>query len=223
MTPPSAPKHHRRSIRLAGYDYTRPGGYFVTLVAQHREELFAQITAGGLQITPLGRIARDEWLRSDGLRPEICLNEDELVIMPNHIHGIVWIIEPPAQAGDEERGARDGGARDGGARSAPQRPIGPRPVGADRVRPSHVVRPEFRREAGSLASFIAGYKASVTSRAGSELALDAVWQRNYYEHIIRNDTDLRRIRAYIADNPRRWIEDQLHPAASPNRFNQDTP
>ena len=72
-----------------------------------------------------------------------------------------------------------------------------------------------------MSSFVAGFKATVTSRARRELNISGIWQRNYYEHVIRDEVDLRRIEDYIQNNPLRWGQDQLHPQASPNKFNQD--
>jgi putative transposase len=86
-------RHHRRSIRLKGYDYRQPGAYFVTICTCQREELFGQIVDGEMQLSPLGELIKREWFRSAQMRREIELFDDELVIMPNHIHGIVHIVE----------------------------------------------------------------------------------------------------------------------------------
>jgi REP element-mobilizing transposase RayT len=192
--------HHRRSTRLKGYDYTQPGAYFVTLVTYRREEIFGKIIQGEMQLSVLGQIVHDEWVRSAEIRKEIRLNADELAIMPNHAHGIVWIVNH---------------------------------VGADGVRPDFDVhlnvgdipnkgarRVPLQRLPGSLGSFIAGFKSSVTSRAKKELGLTGVWQRNYYEHIIRNEAEFHVLWNYMDDNPRKWDEDQLHPSAPPNPFSQ---
>jgi REP element-mobilizing transposase RayT len=93
MAPYDPQKHHRRSMRLKGYNYAEPGAYFITLVTYHREKIFGRIVNGEMQLSALGQIAHEEWMRSASLRREICLNEDEFVIMPNHIHGMVWIID----------------------------------------------------------------------------------------------------------------------------------
>jgi len=85
--------HHRRSIRLKGYDYTQPGAYFVTIVTHKRDEIFGEITNGRMKYSTLGEIVYQEWFRSAKIRKEIRLFEDEIVIMPNHIHGIVRIME----------------------------------------------------------------------------------------------------------------------------------
>ncbi|MBN2549344.1 MAG: hypothetical protein JXB15_09310 [Anaerolineales bacterium] len=251
-------KHHRRSIRLKGYDYTQPGAYFVTLVAAQRAEIFGAVTDGAARLSPLGEIARYEWLRSAEMRREIRLFEDELVIMPNHIHGIVWMVGlgddqgargAPLRGNDDAVGAdgiRPGyangirlmdGAPDGdqGARGAPLRTPDDA-VGADGVRPGYAngIRPTDDAPDGdqgargaplrlprSLSSIIAGFKSAVTSRAQRELGMSGIWQRNYFEHIIRNEAELQEIRAYILHNPACWQQDQLHPAAPPNPFNQD--
>jgi hypothetical protein len=86
-------KHQRRSIRLKGYDYAQPGAYFVTLCAWQREDLFGAVVNGEMHLNPLGQIVHDEWLRSMGIRQEIRLYEDEFVVMPNHLHGIVCIVD----------------------------------------------------------------------------------------------------------------------------------
>ena len=82
----------RRSIRLQGYDYTRPGAYFVTICTYGREHLFGTVMDGGMQENELGGIVREEWFRTAQVRPYVRLYDDEFVVMPNHIHGIIWIV-----------------------------------------------------------------------------------------------------------------------------------
>lgn len=212
LTPYDHKEHHRRSMRLKGYDYAQHGAYFITLVSYQREELFGRIVNGEMQLSIMGQIAYDEWMRSIGLRREIRLNEDEFIVMPNHIHGIVWIVDPVVSVGA-------GGVAGG--------------VGADGVRPRdekganqgayHAPRQDhaLRRLPRSLSSFVAGFKAAVTSRARRELDMSGIWQRNYYDHIIRNEQDFLNIWNYIDTNPQRWQEDQLHSSAPANRFNQE--
>jgi putative transposase len=94
-------KHHRRSIRLAGYDYTTEGGYFITVVTHERIFLFGHIANGVMRLNNYGRIVSEEWFRTKSLRPNIELFVEEFVVMPNHIHGIIWVndessmINPP--------------------------------------------------------------------------------------------------------------------------------
>ena len=84
-------KHNRRSMRLKNYDYSQPGAYFITLVTYQREMLFGRVAEGKMEYSRLGKIVREEWIKSNRMRREIQLNEDEFIVMPNHIHGIVWI------------------------------------------------------------------------------------------------------------------------------------
>jgi hypothetical protein len=83
-------KHHRRSIRLTNYDYTQPGWYFVTIVAQNREMLFGDITNNKMILNDFGRIVNYHWEKLPIHFNNI--NLDEFQIMPNHIHGIIQIV-----------------------------------------------------------------------------------------------------------------------------------
>ena len=172
--------HHRRSIRLKGYDYSQAGAYFVTICVHDRECLFGEIVDGEMRLNDFGRIVSAEWIRSGELRSEIEIGE--YVVMPNHFHGIV-IITDIVGNGDVCRGDRP---------VAPTRP-GPQPK--------------------SIGAMMAGFKSIVTKRIN--ILRDTpglpVWQRNYHEHVIRNDADYNRIAEYVAYNPQRWIEDKLHP------------
>lgn len=172
--------HHRRSIRLKGYDYSRFGVYFLTICAHGRECLFGEIVNGEMQENNFGRIVTAEWIRSADIRAEIELGE--FVVMPNHFHGIAHIVD--ACKGD--------------------RPVAPTPNA------TIVPGPPSK----SIGSLLAGFKSAVTTRINiaRQTPRHPVWQRNYHEHIIRNDADYDRIAEYIATNPQRWIEDKLHPA-----------
>ncbi|GAB4531582.1 MAG: hypothetical protein Kow0063_11050 [Anaerolineae bacterium] len=82
--------HHRRSIRLKGYDYTQPGAYFVTMCTHNRAYLFGAVVDGEMRLNALGEVARQCWLAIPDHLPHATL--DEFVIMPNHVHGIIWIV-----------------------------------------------------------------------------------------------------------------------------------
>jgi putative transposase len=186
-------KHHRRSIRLPDHDYRSPGAYFITICTHQGKPLFGEVVDGDVVLNEYGQIAHEEWLASEDIRREIEL--DAFVIMPNHVHGIVWIRD----TGDDPA-------------------VGTHNVGAHSRAPLH-------RPPRSLGSFIAGYKSAVTTRINRMRGVRGtpgapVWQRNYYERIIRDDAALGRIREYVQHNPARWAEDRLHPAAPRNPFNQ---
>jgi len=82
-------KHHRRSVRLKGYDYSQNGAYFITICTQNRECLFGKIVNRKMLINDAGKIAYDEWIKTGKMRKNIII--DQFIIMPNHIHGIIII------------------------------------------------------------------------------------------------------------------------------------
>ena len=187
----------RRSIRLEGYDYSQPGGYFVTLCTRNRECLFGEISDGQMVLNEYGEIAREEWVRSERIRREIKL--DEFVVMPNHIHGIIFF---------NDVGATGRSPTQAGASGEPH--IQARATGRSPLQLSKQHGPMKR----SLGSLVAGYK-SATIRRSIQIGCGittSIWQRNYYEHVIRNETDLEEIREYIKNNPIKWLEDKNHPA-----------
>ena len=175
--------HQRRSVRLPGFDYTHPVAYFVTVCAYRRECLFGKVAGGNVVLNHLGRLAHEEWAYTKIIRPEVQL--DEFVIMPNHIHGIITM----------QRSSRSVGAHG----RAPLLPSG---------------NALLFRQARSLGSLIAGFKSAATKRINQSRHTPGqpVWQRNYYEHVIRGETDLNRIRQYIRDNPAKSTEDIYNPA-----------
>ena len=187
--------HHRRSIRLDGYDYTQAGAYFVTISAWQRECLFGEVVEGEMRLNTAGKIANEQWVK---LGRRFTGGDFSLyVIMPNHVHGIV-ILDGGGRGAGEEFQSHD-------PRNPPLRPYaGP-----------HVVP-------GSLGAIIRAYKSSVSYRIHAMHGCNVapVWQRNYYEHIIRDDEDYRRIAEYIQNNPQRWEQDQLHPSPPPNPHNR---
>src|SRR5688500_23792 len=176
--------HHRRSIRLKGYDYTQPGAYFVTFCSYQRMHVFGKVVNGEMILNDIGKIARDQWFKTAELRPYVKLYEDEFVIMPNHGHGIIWIQEGALRRNAQSRAEQ---------RSAPTK-----------TTPTKTVAP------GSLGAIVRAYKSAVTYavNAVQNQRGAVLWQRNYYDHIIRNDRELNNIRWYIINNPLNWQLDR---------------
>ena len=85
----------RRSIRLAGYDYTQCGAYFVTICTQGHQSLFGAVVDGVMRLNAVGEVVREEWVGTGQLRDNVETYGDELVVMPNHVHSIVWIVDEP--------------------------------------------------------------------------------------------------------------------------------
>ena len=197
-------RHHRRSIRLQEYDYTTSGAYFVTVVTHERECLFGEMEDGGMRVNEYGEIARAEWFQTAALRPYVVLHPDEFVVMPNHIHGIIWIVGE-----NDDMGAYRGAHRRGTAAPCPYNSAPPCSY-------DHIER--FGKPVpGSIPTIVRAFKSATTRRINEIRGTPGarVWQRNYYEHIVRNDADLQRIREYILTNPIRWAMDRENPTRTP--------
>jgi len=158
-------KHHRRSIRLKGYDYSQPGGYYVTLVTQNRRYLFGEVIEGKMVLNNAGKMVQRVWNELPERFPNI--NLDESIVMPNHFHGVLMIIEKTDKVLGDIVGAF---------------------------------------ESITIHEYILGVRNMGWPRFNKKL-----WQRNYWEHIIRDEKDLNRIREYIINNPMEWKSDTENP------------
>ena len=178
------PLHHRRSIRLTGYDYSQAGAYFLTVCAYRRGCLFGEIVDGQTRLNANGEIVNDCWHRLPEHYPNIKL--DAFVVMPNHIHAIV-VLTPGVGAGFKPA-------------PTPQRGPPPAPT------PQH-----------GLPEIVRGFKTFSSRRIneGRRTSGVPVWQHNYYDHIIRDEGALERIRQYIVLNPARWAQDEENPGNNP--------
>jgi len=192
----------RRSIRLKDYDYSRPGMYFVTVCTNARLHLFGEIVNGKIVLNDLGKIARRCWLAIPHHFPQVEL--DEFVIMPNHVHGIIVIKNDNHKATGINKTTRVNVV-----------------VGAKNLSPlqqrSQKTRPP-RGTSKTIGSIVRGFKIGVTKWARQNKVVHDVWQRNYYEHIIHNVEELRRIRQYIRNNPTMWESDNENPEVTDNMF-----
>jgi REP element-mobilizing transposase RayT len=196
-------QHHRRSIRLAGYDYAQFGAYFLTLCAYNRQCTFGEIAGDSVQLNAWGEIVREEWLRTAAMRHDVTL--DEFIIMPNHMHMVVLL----AGQGDHN----------GRMQFAPTDPA--RGDDAGRMQFAPTQRAGDARIRGTatraIGSIVQGFKGAVTRRINQLRASSEppVWQRNYYEHVVRDEKTLNAVREYILNNPARWAEDPDNPAHRP--------
>ena len=181
-------RHHRRSIRLPAYDYTQPGAYFVTICSQNRECLFGDVINGEMILNQRGEVVERTWRELAECYPGV--EVDAFVVMPNHVHGIIVLV------GANPLGVGPVGA---GPRACPGRPQGVAPT-------------------MSLPDVVHRFKSLTTTRYRTGVLQDGwqpfpgrLWQRNYYEHVIRDEEELNRIQQYIIDNPGRWEDDVENP------------
>jgi putative transposase len=167
--------HHRRSIRLRGYDYSKPGFYFFTICSKHREPLFGRIkNNNSVILSQFGKIIESTWLDLPNHNNYIIL--DVFVIMPDHVHGIIQ-IEDSIHCNSEQNTA--------GAGSKPA--------------------PAYNKPAPKLGEIIRQLK-TFSARKINELRKTtgvAIWQRDYYETVIKGEKELNIIRKYIRTNPTR--------------------
>ena len=171
----------RKNIRLRGYDYAVVGAYFITLCSHDKKHIFGQIRDNIMHLSVFGKIVAEEWQRSGLIRKEVAL--DEFVVMPNHFHGIVIIMNEflVSMVEDESSAAME---------------TGDPPIAPTTLKPK------------SLGALIAGFKQAVTLRLRAAGFSGQVWQRGYYDHVIRNDHDYNATKAYIIDNPLNWDRDR---------------
>lgn len=190
-------KHHRKSIRLKGYNYAQAGLYFITICTHNREHLFGLIMNGKMVLNNAGRVAVKCWQDIPAHFPMATLHE--YVVMPNHIHGIIEIISPKNEL--LSVGANDHSTQNDHTDN--NRANGNSPL---RIT-------SFRSPSQSIGSIIRGFKIGVTKWVRYENGFaqnTQIWQRNYYEHIIRNDAEYNRIANYILNNPAKWDDDRFY-------------
>jgi REP element-mobilizing transposase RayT len=180
-------KHHRRSIRLPKYDYSQPGAYFVTIVTWHRESLFGEVVKGRMVLSKFGLVAKLQWENLPKRFPNISLGA--FVIMPNHMHGIIVIVTGKGTAGN------------------------PSDLDVEPSRRAPTIEQFQKPVKGSIPTIIRSYKSSVSYRINLIRRTQdiPVWQRNYYEHVIRNERDLQNKIDYINANPLLWDQDDENP------------
>jgi putative transposase len=172
------PGHH--SIRPKEHDYSTAGFYFVTICASERKCIFGSFNEGHIELTALGKAARECWLVIPRHFAKVKLHE--FVIMPSHLHAIVEIVVVGAQHPAPQLGT------DSDERNLP------------------LVKP------GSLGTIIRSYKAAVTRQARRELGWHGdIWQRNYFERLLRDGKEIADAERYIAENPMMWELDQESP------------
>ena len=212
-------KHHRRSIRLKGYDYTQAGLYFVTICLQDRKNLFGKIENGEMILNDAGKMV-EKWYRElENKFGDIKCHE--MVIMPNHFHCIIENVGivggdlrvDPNDSDPNVPGERNvmvdpnvmGDPNVPGERNVmgdPNVPGERNVMGEHRGSPLHCVIQWFKTM--STNEYIRGVKQFGWPSFNRKL-----WQRNYWEHIIRDERAYHRISEYIIHNPKNWENDKL--------------
>jgi len=180
--------HHRKSIRLKGYDYSRAGLYYITICVQNRKHLFGRVENKKMIFSEAGEMIENQWLALTQRFPKIQLHE--YIIMPNHFHSILEIIGTKTTEGaslilapDNEKGQPQG------------------------IAPTNKTIGDIIGAFKSITTneYIKNVKANNWQRFDRRL-----WQRNYWERIIRDEKAYDNISDYIIDNPKNWNEDKFY-------------
>jgi len=173
--------HHRRSIRLPEYDYTQAGAYYISICTYRRAWLFGDVVDGEMRLSRLGQVVAARWQAIP--RTFRCARLDEWVVMPNHVHGILCLVDDETEpAGEVEVAAEVSQPCTGDD----GRPRGPAP--------------------GSVGAIVGSFKSVATRRINRIRRSPGarLWLRGYWESIVCSERNLERVRAYIRNNPRRW-------------------
>lgn len=209
-------KHHRRSIRLKGYDYSQAGLYFITICAQNRACLFGNIVVGAplvgaqMVLNDAGKMVETEWLKLPNRFTNIELHE--FVVMPNHFHGILEItvgasvgvsLVDTQNTPDTQNGRPEGQPQ--GIAPTTITPDISADAPTDTVKNKTVGDMMDAFKSITTVEYIRGVKTMGWQPFDGKL-----WQRNYWEHIIRNYNEYQRISDYIINNPQKWDNDKLN-------------
>jgi REP element-mobilizing transposase RayT len=215
--------HHRKSIRLKGYDYSQAGLYFVTLCCEGREHRFGKIENDEMVLNEFGTVAYNEWTKLPERFPNFEL--DVFQIMPNHMHGIIALIGATIAVAQYDTTDKTVGAGFTPAQNGqPETKRGPdinlgQPQGLPLQNIPGVdngagVNPAPTKPA-TIGDIVGAYKSLVTNACIDiynlkNIRLGKFWQRNYHEHIIRNEQSYNTISQYIINNPVNWNADKFY-------------
>ena len=189
-------KYRITSARLKNWDYASCAAYFITICTANREHFLGQIIGGKMNLSVLGSVVEQEWIKTIEIRPDMNLSLGDYVVMPNHFHGIIFIGANEFNTngnspviGNYCSDAMHGVATINGVFTKNKNAFGP--------------------QSKNLASIMRGFKSAVTTFARkNDLPFD--WQPRFHDHIIRNEIEYNRISNYIINNPSKWNEDKFN-------------
>jgi len=187
----------RKQLRLRGYDYAFPGAYFVTICSAGKRPVFGSISGESIVLSPAGEIVRSEWMALPERFSRLVL--DEFVIMPNHLHGVLAFA---GHAGGASPSPTTGNTTTKPGGTSPSPTTG-----------NTTTKPGGTSPSPTLFDVIGAFKSISTIKVNGLLRRRGVplWQRSYYEHIVRTGEDLRNIQRYISENPLMWSLDPENP------------
>lgn len=196
-------KYRIPSARLQNWDYGSNAAYFITICTADREHYFGKIIKNKMQLFEIGRITKNEWLKTPEIRPDMNLLLDRFIVMPNHFHGIIII-------GENEYNTKRGTERDMECDMECRDAMHcVSTTTTDKTTTNNDTKNEFGPQSKNLASIIRGFKSSVTTFAHKN-NIKFGWQSRFHDHIIRNNAEYNRIKTYIIKNPANWPQDKFY-------------
>ena len=213
-------KYRIPSARWREWNYGDEGAYFITICTKQREHYFGEIENGQMQLSEIGKTAQNEWLNSMDIRPDMNLDMECFVVMPNRFHGIVVIGKNEYNSvrddGDYCKDAMHGVSMENNDTISDAM----HGVSTDNETETNIIElfqkietipsaNHFGPQSKNLASIMRGFKSAVTTNA-RELNISFGWQTRFHDHVIRDDDEFRRIAFYIEQNPMNWEKDILN-------------
>jgi len=167
--------------------------------------LFGEIVDGKMRLNEYGRIVENEWLKAPEVRNNVEL--DYYIVMPNHFHGILVL--------NDNVGATRWVAQD--------KTMHERMIHTIHERAIHRIAPTKTLQSNTIGSILGQFKSIVTKQINKirDNPGCPVWQRNFYEHVVRNDDELNRARQYVMDNPLKWELDEENPVTAKKPLQKD--
>ena len=187
-------KYRVETTRLKSWDYANDGWYFVTICTKNRAHFFGEVVSDAMQLSEMGKVAVDEWVKTPQIRPDLTI--DSFVVMPNHVHAIVVIQRQQSNSPVETRCSASLQVTTFVPPSSAQKPT---------VETANKFGP---LKSGSLQAIINGYKAAVRRVCKKNNHAEFGWQERYWDHIIRSEGSLMKIREYFINNPLKWALDK---------------
>lgn len=160
--------YNRQSYRFNQYDYSQQGLYFITICTNDRVCIFGSINNDEMYLSDIGKIVKDCWLKIETFHPYVVLHD--FVIMPNHIHGVIQIVQETVT----------------------------------------IKKEGFESTSKTIGSIIRGFKSGVSCTVIKSVGIKNIWQRNYYDRIIRDYNEYQNVTNYIINNPRMWSKDSFY-------------
>jgi len=187
----------RKSYRLAGWDYSSDGHYFVTICTKNNRHYFGEIIDGEMRLNNLRKMAHQCWAEIPAHFPHVEL--DEFIVMPNHVHGIIIIKNKPCVR-TQNVASNNVGTQNIASNN---NNVGTQNIASLQKNYSN----QFGPQSKNLASIIRGYKIGVKKFATIN-NIPFTWQPRFYDRIIRSDKEWYFIQEYILNNPANWNNDK---------------